>query len=151
MVIFNVLELLFDETAMPRGMEVRLLSWKYRFASAAMFAGADLLTSDCCLWLTGPSPRHRVLLHVRLSGSRSASGAHLVSFSFDEHDSRQASLLSSLSSADVLSARGWLSVWAWRPPLRAPSVKCQQTDVLKKGRSLINASYLPMIDDSIYD
>ena len=45
MVIFNVLELLFDETAMPRGMEVRLLSWKYRFVSVlcfGLFTGADL-------------------------------------------------------------------------------------------------------------
>lgn len=74
MVCINVLELLLDEAALPRGMEVKY-NQKDRFMLVVLhsFIGVFL----CAL---GPSPGDGFFLHVRFTGCCSSSPPYSVSF-----------------------------------------------------------------------
>lgn len=76
MVCFNVLELLLDETAMPRGMEVGTERFMLGVLQLVMRAHWWLLFV-CVL---GPPPWDGLLFHVRLIGRCSSSCPDTVSF-----------------------------------------------------------------------
>ena len=90
MVCFNVLELLLDETAMPRGMEVRTLVRKT--SCSVCHSQSSVFTDDCyfcvCVSVLGPSPGDGLLLHVWLTRRCSSSSPYPVSFFFFFFNSR---------------------------------------------------------------
>lgn len=77
MVCFNVLELLLDETAMPRGMEVRKELVKISCLSSVHISDYAFFFGVCVL---GPTPWDGLFLHVWLTGCYSSSSPDPVSF-----------------------------------------------------------------------
>lgn len=74
MVCINVLELLLDEAALPRGMEVRY-NQKDHFMLKVLHSFISVFL--CAL---GPSPRDGFFLHVRFTWCCSSSPPYSVSF-----------------------------------------------------------------------
>lgn len=83
MVCFNVLELLLDEAALPRGMEVRMQPESRSRACVPQIVLLRSLTTAAAAAavVLGPSPGDGLFLHVRLVGCGSSSGPHPVSSS----------------------------------------------------------------------